>query len=593
MPQTVPSAGLSPPCAYSFTADSFDLSLLSPDGEVPVSPPSLRHLMNLFGDPTTSPEPMFSSHEEEDYAKGLDKNKETNTIHDFDFPTTILEDNIPQIKSAPQLKTENLTQSINQYQNNTLFEQFHDFGYQSPLYQTPSPSSDEGSIPTFNIQPCSPYDQTSIAYNTQNTYVPLLSIKEEPNNNLLSPQYSANSPYTPLSPASTCTTYSNNSSPNYMQPLSPLQYTPRQIKDEAAIDIEEFLKENQILQDSVAYSQSKHLNSSQQPREQNILIGKQEDSKPKDYQLLREVLQDTSFQKRFNLRPLNFDSLTSGFVPNSNLTIKMEEPDGMASTSDSFMTSCSSAIAREKIEPVLSLAIEQMRKDVDNTCSALGISQDPLQWSGEDVKAWLLWTLRQYSLPIVPVEYFSMDGARLAALSEQDFIQRAPQAGSTLYAQLEIWKAARQEGSAMGPSWGPSLHHTSATSNASSNEEASDEDDEDKPGKNGQSTSTGVGKAPSSKQGGSHIHLWQFLKELLASPQLHGSAIRWLDRSKGVFKIEDSVRVARLWGKRKNRPAMNYDKLSRSIRQYYKKGIMKKTERSQRLVYQFCHPYCL
>ncbi|KAF7383520.1 hypothetical protein HZH66_012870 [Vespula vulgaris] len=84
-----------------------------------------------------------------------------------------------------------------------------------------------------------------------------------------------------------------------------------------------------------------------------------------------------------------------------------------------------------------------------------------------------------------------------------------------------------------------------------------------------------------------------FSDELLQSPGVHGSCIRWLDRGKGVFKIEDSVRVARLWGKRKNRPAMNYDKLSRSIRQYYKKGIMKKTERSQRLVYQFCHPYCL
>lgn len=95
------------------------------------------------------------------------------------------------------------------------------------------------------------------------------------------------------------------------------------------------------------------------------------------------------------------------------------------------------------------------------------------------------------------------------------------------------------------------------------------------------------------RNGGSHIHLWQFLKELLQSPGVNGSCIRWLDRTKGVFKIEDSVRVARLWGKRKNRPAMNYDKLSRSIRQYYKKGIMKKTERSQRLVYQFCHPYCL
>ena len=96
----------------------------------------------------------------------------------------------------------------------------------------------------------------------------------------------------------------------------------------------------------------------------------------------------------------------------------------------------------------------------------------------------------------------------------------------------------------------------------------------------------------SGRTSGSHIHLWQFLKELLGQPHQYVSCIRWLDRSKGIFKIEDSVRVAKLWGRRKNRPAMKYDKLSRSIRQYYKKGIMKKTERSQRLVYQFCEPYC-
>ena len=93
----------------------------------------------------------------------------------------------------------------------------------------------------------------------------------------------------------------------------------------------------------------------------------------------------------------------------------------------------------------------------------------------------------------------------------------------------------------------------------------------------------------------SPIHLWEFLKELLQqvdSGCADATAIRWLDKQKGVFKIEDSVRVAKLWGKRKNKPKMNYDKLSRSIRQYYKKGIMKKTDRSQRLVYQFCSAYC-
>ena len=87
------------------------------------------------------------------------------------------------------------------------------------------------------------------------------------------------------------------------------------------------------------------------------------------------------------------------------------------------------------------------------------------------------------------------------------------------------------------------------------------------------------------------IHLWQFLKELLLQPDSYSKCIRWIDREKGIFRITDSSQVASLWGKRKNRPAMNYDKLSRSIRQYYKKNIIKKTEHSKRLVYQFCEKY--
>lgn len=43
----------------------------------------------------------------------------------------------------------------------------------------------------------------------------------------------------------------------------------------------------------------------------------------------------------------------------------------------------------------------------------------------------------------------------------------------------------------------------------------------------------------------------------------------------------------------KNRPAMNYDKLSRSLRYYYEKGIMQKVA-GERYVYKFvCDPEAL
>lgn len=51
--------------------------------------------------------------------------------------------------------------------------------------------------------------------------------------------------------------------------------------------------------------------------------------------------------------------------------------------------------------------------------------------------------------------------------------------------------------------------------------------------------------------------------------------------------------MARRWGVQKNRPAMNYDKLSRSLRYYYEKGIMQKVA-GERYVYKFvCDPDAL
>ncbi|CAF0842865.1 unnamed protein product [Rotaria sordida] len=87
------------------------------------------------------------------------------------------------------------------------------------------------------------------------------------------------------------------------------------------------------------------------------------------------------------------------------------------------------------------------------------------------------------------------------------------------------------------------------------------------------------------------IQLWQFLLALLEDG-INGTIIIWT--GKGLeFKLVEPEEVARLWGAQKNRPSMNYDKLSRSLRYYYEKGIMQKVA-GERYVYRFvCDPQTL
>uniref|UniRef100_A0A8C5MTK8 ETS transcription factor ELK3 n=1 Tax=Leptobrachium leishanense TaxID=445787 RepID=A0A8C5MTK8_9ANUR len=54
----------------------------------------------------------------------------------------------------------------------------------------------------------------------------------------------------------------------------------------------------------------------------------------------------------------------------------------------------------------------------------------------------------------------------------------------------------------------------------------------------------------------------------------------------GEFKLLKAEEVAKLWGLRKNKTNMNYDKLSRALRYYYDKNIIKKVI-GQKFVYKF------
>lgn len=82
----------------------------------------------------------------------------------------------------------------------------------------------------------------------------------------------------------------------------------------------------------------------------------------------------------------------------------------------------------------------------------------------------------------------------------------------------------------------------------------------------------------------SNMTLWQFLLELLTNEK-NSNVIQWTSSS-GEFKLINAEEVARLWGMRKNKPNMNYDKLSRALRYYYDKNIIRKVA-GQKFVYKF------
>uniref|UniRef100_A0A672ZK37 SAM pointed domain-containing Ets transcription factor n=1 Tax=Sphaeramia orbicularis TaxID=375764 RepID=A0A672ZK37_9TELE len=215
------------------------------------------------------------------------------------------------------------------------------------------------------------------------------------------------------------------------------------------------------------------------------------------------------------------------------------------------------------LEQVQSMVVGEVLKDIETACKLLNITPDPIEWNTGNVQKWLLWTEHLYKLPHAGKAFQELTGKDLCAMSEEEFRQRSPQCGDTLHAHLDIWKSAAwmKERCSVGD-----------------------------PKTTGWFVGEELWSEADSSSSGQPIHLWQFLRELLLKPHNYGRCIRWLNKEKGIFKIEDSAHVARLWGMRKNRPAMNYDKLSRSIRQYYKKGIIRKPDVSQRLVYQFVHP---
>lgn len=256
-------------------------------------------------------------------------------------------------------------------------------------------------------------------------------------------------------------------------------------------------------------------------------------------------------------------------------------------------------------EDMSSVIFRDQMEEIQRACQALGMLPDPLYWSPDNVRQWITWQCRRFNLPVPNLDYFFFSGFQLIQLNEEDFKMYAPASGSDLYFTLFNWKTVVDQMLYTDTETKPLLQHIpvptsfpSSPGSLSPSPTVTDDDTDHDSLPDSPAMVSYIAKArdedwlpdePTHHR--QTIQLWQFLKQLLLQTNLYNDCIKWVDRTKGVFKIENSTRVAKLWGKRKNRPAMNYDKLSRSIRQYYKKGIIKKPEITKRLVYQFCPNY--
>ncbi|XP_064602506.1 ETS-related transcription factor Elf-1-like isoform X2 [Liolophura sinensis] len=88
------------------------------------------------------------------------------------------------------------------------------------------------------------------------------------------------------------------------------------------------------------------------------------------------------------------------------------------------------------------------------------------------------------------------------------------------------------------------------------------------------------------KRGSKSVLLWKFLLDSLADPDNVPHILKWENKESGIFKFVDTGAVAKMWGQQKRKQDMNFEKLSRGIRHYYKGGMMNRVE-GKRLVYKF------
>ncbi|XP_033374040.1 GA-binding protein alpha chain isoform X2 [Parus major] len=228
------------------------------------------------------------------------------------------------------------------------------------------------------------------------------------------------------------------------------------------------------------------------------------------------------------------------------------------------------AISDETSEQVTrwAAALEGYRKEQER----LGIPYDPVQWSTDQVLHWVVWVMKEFSMTDIDLNALSISGRDLCNFSQEDFFQRVPR-GEILWSHLELLRKSVQ----IIPA---SVQPTTPTTIKVINSSAKAAKVQRSPRISGEDRSS-----PGNRTGNNgQIQLWQFLLELLTDKDAR-DCISWVG-DEGEFKLNQPELVAQKWGQRKNKPTMNYEKLSRALRYYYDGDMICKVQ-GKRFVYKF------
>ncbi|KAI0225050.1 GA-binding protein alpha chain [Lamellibrachia satsuma] len=209
----------------------------------------------------------------------------------------------------------------------------------------------------------------------------------------------------------------------------------------------------------------------------------------------------------------------------------------------------------------------------------LKIPFDPQSWNMAHVRHWIQWAVKEFALEDVNIDDFKLTGKQLCQLKHDEFVQYIPKdQGDIFWTHLELLRKCKFVAVIQQPT-----PHAITTVTVSST-------DTRMKGymrvpRMRTVTIPSDRTSPGNRTGNNgQIQLWQFLLEMLTDKD-YQEVIHWVG-DEGEFKLNNPEMVAQLWGQRKNKPTMNYEKLSRALRYYYDGDMIAKVH-GRRFVYKF------